>query len=153
MEEPNDVTFNQFAAAHTIGTTACFFMNHRLYDFFPNGGTDPTINPSFVPELKASCPRNGDVNARLAIDQGSEDTFDKQILQNIRSGFAVLHSDARLYEDASTRSVVDSYFGLLSPLLGPSFELDFVNSMIKMGSIGVLTGSEGTIRRVCERFN
>ncbi|XP_009589116.1 peroxidase 43-like [Nicotiana tomentosiformis] len=140
------------SAAHTIGTTACFFMTKRLYNFSPNGGSDPSINPNFLPELKATCPQNGNVNVRLAIDRGSGEAFDSQILQNIRSGFAVLQSDANLYGDETTRRVVDSYFGILSPLLGTSFEADFANAMVKMGRIGVLTGSQGTIRRVCASF-
>lgn len=128
-------------------------MNQRLYEFPANGGSDPSINPRFLPELQSTCPKNGDVNVRLAIDRGSEAVFDSQILNNIRSGMAVLQSDATLYEDEATRSVVDSYFGLLSPFFGPSFEEDFAASMIKMGRIGVLTGSRGEIRRVCSSFN
>ncbi|KAG8368714.1 hypothetical protein BUALT_Bualt15G0074500 [Buddleja alternifolia] len=143
------------SAAHTIGTTACFFMNQRLYTFPPpsGGGTDPSINPMFLPELQSTCPKNGDVNVRLPIDRGSAETFDSQILQNIRSGFAVLQSDASLYQDEATKRIIDSYFGLLSPFFGPSFEADFASSMVKMGRIGVLTGSQGTIRRVCASFN
>ncbi|XP_051146972.1 peroxidase 43 [Andrographis paniculata] len=138
------------SAAHTIGTTACFFMNQRLYHFPPDGsGPDPSINPDFLPELMSVCPPDGDVNARLAIDRGGAETFDSQILQNIRNGFAVLRSDAALYQDTDTRGVVDSYFGFLSPFFGPNFEADFAASMVKMGRIGVLTGSQGTIRRVC----
>ncbi|KAI3453558.1 hypothetical protein Pfo_010221 [Paulownia fortunei] len=86
------------SAAHTIGTTACFFMSQRLYQFpAGGGGSDPSINPEFLPELKSTCPQNGDVNLMLPIDRGSAQTFDTQILQNIRSGFAVLQSDATLY--------------------------------------------------------
>lgn len=128
-------------------------MGQRLYTFSADGSSDPSINPGFLPELKSTCPQNGDVNVRLPIDRGSPQTFDKGILQNIRSGFAVLQSDANLYLDGATKSVVDSYFGLLSPLLGPSFEADFADSMVKMGRIGVLTGTQGTIRRVCSAFD
>ncbi|XP_052205485.1 peroxidase 43 [Diospyros lotus] len=140
-------------AAHTIGTTACFFMTRRLYNFRPGGGSDPAINAQFLEELKSRCPENGDVNVRLPIDRGSAQAFDNQILQNIRGGFAVLESDARLYDDEGTRSVVDSYFGLLSPFVGPFFETDFVESIVKMGAIDVKTGSQGQIRRVCGAFN
>ncbi|KAG6652925.1 peroxidase 43 [Carya illinoinensis] len=142
------------SAAHTVGTTACFFMTRRLYNFFPaGGGADPAINPVFLPELRARCPQNGDVNSRLPIDRGSEQTFDKHILQNIRDGFAVLESDARLNDDETTKSIIDSYFGFLNPLFGPSFEADFVESIVKMGQIGVKTGSRGGIRHVCASFN
>ena len=128
-------------------------MTDRLYNFFPGGGSDPSISPEFLPELKAKCPQDGDVNVRLPMDQGSGETFDKKILENIRGGFAVLRSDASLMEDEATKSVIDSYFGPLNSQFGPSFEEDFVNSMVKMGQIGVETGSDGEIRRVCGAFN
>ncbi|KAK4405089.1 Peroxidase 43 [Sesamum angolense] len=137
------------SAAHTIGTAACFFMGQRLYSFTPAGGSDPSINPVLLPELKSTCPEKGDVGVRLPIDRGSAETFDIQILQNIRSGFAVLQSDASLYQDEATRSVVDSYF----VPFGASFEADFASAMVRMGRIGVLTGSQGTIRRTCAAFN
>ncbi|KFK29115.1 hypothetical protein AALP_AA7G090900 [Arabis alpina] len=141
------------SAAHTIGTTACFFMSKRLYDFLPGGQPDPTINPAFLPELTTQCPQNGDINVRLPMDRLSERLFDKQILRNIKDGFAVLQTDAGLYEDVTTRRVVDSYIGLLNPIFGPTFETDFVKAIVKMGKIGVKTGSKGDIRRVCSAFN
>ncbi|KAD5317985.1 hypothetical protein R6Q59_033297 [Mikania micrantha] len=149
----NDKDLVLLTAAHTIGTTACFFMEERLYNFASSGGPDPSINPRFLPELSSACPKNGDINARLPIDHGSGDTFDIQILENIRSGFAVLQSDAKLMDDQTTRGIVDSYFGILSPLTGPSFEADFVRSMVRMGRIGTKTGSSGNIRHVCRSFN
>ena len=125
-------------------------MTKRLYNFFPTGaGTDPAISSKFLPHLKARCPQNGDVNVRLAIDEGSDQKFDKHVLHNIRKGFAVLESDARLNDDHVTKSVIDSYF----VALGPSFEADFVESIVKMGQIGVKTGFLGEIRRVCSAFN
>ncbi|KAL5714616.1 peroxidase [Ranunculus cassubicifolius] len=144
--------FVLLTAAHTIGTTACFFMTDRLYKF-PTFGSDPTINTAFLPELKAKCPENGDVNVRLGIDHNSEGIFDDQILRNIKNGFAVLASDAKLYTDEETKDVIDSYIGGLSFLFGPSFVNDFAESMVKMGRIGVKTGDQGEIRRVCKAFN
>ncbi|XP_041992895.1 peroxidase 43-like [Salvia splendens] len=137
-------------AAHSIGTTACFFMNNRLYNFPADGGSDPSISPAFLPELQSTCPKNGDINVRLPIDRGSEQVFGSQILQNIRKGFAVLQSDAALYQDESTKAVVDSYF---ADLFRPSFEADFADSMVRMGRIGVLTGLQGTIRQSCASFD
>lgn len=141
------------SAAHTIGTTACFFLERRLHNFFPEGGSDPTINPQFLPELKSQCPQNGDVNVRLGLDRGSDQTFDVQIMRNIRDGFGVLESDAKLYSDESARRVIDSYIGMLSSEFGPFFESDFTDSIVRMGQIGVKTGSNGEIRQVCSAFN
>lgn len=126
----------------------------RLYNFLPGGGPDPSIDPAFLPELMETCPPNGDTNFRLPIDHDSGETFDNQILQNIRSGFAVLESDAKLLDDPSTKPILDSYFGFSNQSAQPSFEADFVKSMVKMGRIGVKTGSKtGEIRRVCNSFN
>ncbi|KAI4342017.1 hypothetical protein MLD38_026680 [Melastoma candidum] len=122
-------------------------MTTHLYNFAQGGGPDPTIDPSFLPELESKCPRNGDVNARITIDHGSEDTFDDQILWNIGGGLAVLQSDAKLNNDPDPRSIHHSYFGTLSPFFGPSFEADFVQSMVK---IGVKTGTDGEIRKVLQ---
>ncbi|XP_021826207.1 peroxidase 43 isoform X2 [Prunus avium] len=117
------------------------------------GGSDPAINPTLLLELKQKCPQNGDVNVRLPIDQGSGQAFDLHILQNIRNGFAVLESDAKLNEDAMTRGIMDNYFGFFSNLpFGPSFEADFVEAILKMGQIGVRTGFQGAPRRVCASF-
>nr|GEZ14630.1 peroxidase 43-like [Tanacetum cinerariifolium] len=126
----------------------------RLYNFVSGGGPDPSIDPHFLPELTETCPPNGDTDFRLPIDHNSGDTFDNQILDNIRSGFAVLQSDAKLMDDPVTRKILDSYFGFSNQSVQPSFEADFINSMIKMGRIGVKTSSErGDIRRVCNTFN
>ncbi|KAK7328209.1 hypothetical protein VNO77_22311 [Canavalia gladiata] len=143
------------SGAHTIGSTACFFMKKRLYNFLPGGGgSDPAISPKFLPQLKERCPENGDVNVRLGIDEGSEQRFDINILKNIREGFAVLESDARLNDDMMTKTVIDSYFTPFALLFGPSsFEADFVDSVVRMGQIGVKTGFVGEIRRMCSAFN
>ncbi|XP_034674246.1 peroxidase 43-like [Vitis riparia] len=138
------------SAAHTIGTTACFFIETRLYNFTRGGGSDPAIDPDFLPKLKAKCPFRGDINVRLPLDPVTEETFDVQILRNIRDGLAVIESDARLYDDRATKRVVDSYIGQRG---SSAFGQDFAEAMVKMGNIGVKTGSQGEIRRICTAVN
>nr|ADE76167.1 unknown [Picea sitchensis] len=138
--------------AHTIGTTACFFIEDRLYNFAADGDADPSINPEYLTELRSTCPKGGDVNTRLALDRGSEFQFDKEFLENMREGNVALQSDSSMYQDGSTRGYIDSYFGLLGGLLGPSFESDFADAIVKMGQVGVKTGSNGKIRTVCSAF-
>nr|XP_043623235.1 peroxidase 43-like [Erigeron canadensis] len=150
----NDKDLVVLSGAHTIGTTACFFLMDRLYNFVPGGGPDPSIDPDFLTQLAENCPPNGDVNFRVPIDNDSSDTFDDRILENIRNGFAVLQSDAKLMDDPFTQQILDSYFGFSNQSVQPSFEADFVKSMVKMGRIGVKTSSKrGEIRRVCNTFN
>ncbi|KAL6515466.1 hypothetical protein OROHE_018500 [Orobanche hederae] len=142
--------------SHTIGTTACVFMTKRLYSFTgTNDDTDfdPEISREFLPELKRLCPRDGDGNDRMPLDTVTSDKFDDQSLGNIKNGFAVLASDARLYNDNITKQVVDSYIHDDAAGAGTSFGQDFSMAMIKMGRIGVKTGSDGEIRQVCDSFN
>lgn len=138
------------AAAHTIGTTACFFLGNRLYNF--NGKSqqsDPSININFVQNLKQKCPKGGDVNARLPMDEKSELVFDDNILRNIKNGFAVIASDARLNDDMATKQVIDAY---VAPS-NSSFFQDFALAMVKLGRLGVKTGTKGEIRKKCSAFN
>ncbi|KAJ8529874.1 hypothetical protein K7X08_036709 [Anisodus acutangulus] len=53
---------------HTIGTSACQFFRYRLYNFNSTGGPDPSIDASFLPQLRALCPQNGDGSKRVALD-------------------------------------------------------------------------------------
>ncbi|XP_015619089.1 peroxidase 43 [Oryza sativa Japonica Group] len=138
-------------AAHTIGTTACFFVKDRLYNYRLRGGgvgSDPSIPAAFLAELKARC-APGDFNTRVALDRGSERDFDDSILRNIRSGLAVIASDAALDASNATRGLVTAYLGAASR----RFERDFVAAMVKMGTIGALTGDDGEVRDVCSQFN
>lgn len=102
------------------------------------------------------CPFGGDTEKRLPLDVGTELTFDAQIFRNIKGGFAVVASDARLYNDDGTRRAVDFYVDenkTGSDNTTSRFGPDFAAAMVKMGRIGVLTGSQGEIRRVCKSFN
>lgn len=144
-------SWNATAAAHTVGTTACFFVKDRLYSYpLPGGaaGSDPSIPASFLAELKSRC-APGDFNTRVPLDRGSEGDFDDSILRNIRAGLAVIASDAALDGSNATRALVGAYLGAASS----SFEQDFVDAMVKMGSIGAITGDAGEIRDVCSAFN
>ncbi|KAB1220920.1 Peroxidase 43 [Morella rubra] len=141
------------SGAHTIGTTACFFLQKRLYNFTTDGRSDPAINPEFLPKLKAICPP-GNLNDRIPLDIVTANTFDEQIFRNIRDGFAVISSDARLNDDQTTKRTLEAYASNGSTeACRPSFTKDFAQAMVKMGKIGVKTGSKGEIRRVCSNFN
>jgi peroxidase len=138
-------------AAHTVGTTACFFVKDRLYDFPLAGGrrgADPSIPAAFLAELKSRC-APGDVNARLPLDRGSEASFDDSILRNIRAGRGVISSDAALTGSNATRGIVDAYLGAAAG----RFRRDIADAIVRMGGIGVLIGDDGEVREVCSAFN
>ena len=143
-----------WVGGHTIGTTACQFFRYRLYNFTTTGnGADPTINPTFLPQLRALCPQNGDGTRRVELDTGfPSNRFDTSFFTNLRNGRGILESDQKLWTDASTRTFVQRFMGIRG-LLGLTFNVEFGKSMVKMSNIGVKTGTEGEIRKVCSVIN
>jgi len=133
--------------AHTIGQTDCQFFSYRLYNFTSTGDADPTINTAYLSDLQSQCPSGGDGSKRVALDKGSNATFDATFFSNVRDGNAALESDQRLWGDNSTKSFVQYYAG------GTSFAAAFSKSMVKMSNIGVMTGTDGEIRKVCSAVN
>ncbi|KAI5060037.1 hypothetical protein GOP47_0024457 [Adiantum capillus-veneris] len=141
------------SGAHTIGQTDCRFFSYRLYNYSLSNQFDPSIDSSFLGQLQQLCPPQGNGLAKVALDTGSQTSFDTSFFKNVNKGFGVLESDQRLMSDPTTSSYVKRYGGLVSGLLGVRFDLAFANSMVKMGNIGVLTGSKGEIRRACSSVN
>jgi peroxidase len=58
----------------------------------------------------------------------------------------VLESDQKLWIDASTKTFVQRFSGL-------SFGVEFGKSMVKMSNIGVKSGADGEIRKLCSAIN
>lgn len=140
--------------AHTIGTAACQFFSYRLYNFSTASanGADPTIDSSFVSQLQALCPQNGDGTKRIDLDTGSSARFDTAFFANVRSGRGILESDQKLWTDPSTRTFVQRFLGGKAPQ-SLNFNVEFAKAMVKMSNIGVKTGTQGEIRKVCAAIN
>ncbi|KAM7478956.1 hypothetical protein LguiA_027169 [Lonicera macranthoides] len=138
--------------AHTIGTSACQFFSYRLYNFNSTGAADPSIDLTFLPQLRALCPQNGDASRRVGLDSGSENRFEPLYYAKIRDGRGILESDQKLWTDASTRVLVQRFLGIRG-LAGLSFNIEFGRSMVKMSNIEVKTGTAGEIRRICSAIN
>ncbi|KAJ7520580.1 hypothetical protein O6H91_19G011500 [Diphasiastrum complanatum] len=141
------------SGAHTIGQTECQFFNYRLYNFSSTGKPDPSMNANTLSKLQQLCPNGGDGSAKVPLDLGSQTSFDTSYFTNVRQGSGVLESDQKLFGDSSTQIYVRTFSGLITGLLGITFDISFINSMIKMSNIGVKTGSDGEIRKVCSAFN
>ena len=126
---------------------------YRLYNFTTTGnGADPSINPSFLPQLQALCPQNSDTTRRVELDTGSQNRFDASFFSNLRKGRGVLESDQMLWTDSSTKTLVQRFLDVRG-LLGLSFNVEFGRSMVKMSNIGVKSSNEGEIRKVCSAIN
>ncbi|XP_002994345.2 peroxidase A2 [Selaginella moellendorffii] len=138
------------SGAHTIGAAQCFTFRNRLYSFNSTAASDPTIDASFLATLQSSCPKESGDDQLSNLDAVTPNRFDNQYYKNLQKNKGLLTSDQELFSgtgsDAAT--LVSSYAS--NPL---TFWRDFKESMIKMGNISPLTGTNGEIRKNCHFVN
>lgn len=131
------------SGAHTIGFVHCDQFLHRIYP------THPDLDPKLAAFLRESCPpKTLDPTVVVSFDVETPRTFDNVYYKNLVKGRGVISSDQRLFTDPSTREQVVRY-----AKSSASFVKDFVLVMQKLGSLGVLTGSDGEIREDCAFVN
>jgi len=143
---PNDMI--ALSGAHTLGFAHCTKVFNRLYNFNKTTKVDPTVNKDYVTELKASCPRNIDPRVAINMDPTTPRQFDNVYYKNLQQGKGLFTSDQVLFTDRRSKPTVDLWANN-----GQLFNQAFINSMIKLGRVGVKTGSNGNIRRDCGAFN
>ncbi|OIV96004.1 hypothetical protein TanjilG_27108 [Lupinus angustifolius] len=138
------------SGAHTIGRAKCSLFIGRLYNFNSTGNPDPTLNTTLLQTLQALCPNNGPGTNLTNLDLTTPDTFDNNYYSNLQSQNGLLQTDQELFSTsgADTIAIVNNFISNQTLF----FEI-FKASMIKMGNIGVLTGSQGEIRTQCNFVN
>jgi len=108
----------------------------------------------FLQSLQQLCSpqSNTNTNPILAdLDLATPATFDNQYYINLLSGEGLLPSDQVLFAGSNndqTAQIVRLYADDEI-----AFFEDFKKAMIRMGSIGVLAGNQGEIRRNCRVVN
>ncbi|KAI5647416.1 hypothetical protein M9H77_33421 [Catharanthus roseus] len=134
------------SGAHTIGLARCTSFLARITN-------DKNINPVFKDMLKRDCPNVAAQNNNTApLDQTST-LFDSRYYQELLQFKGLLHSDQELYKgnngsSENTDALVKKYSVSVK-----AFWHDFTVSIVKMGSIDPLTGSDGEIRSNCRTVN
>lgn len=137
---PTDVV--ALSGGHTIGIGHCTSFTDRLY---PN--QDSSMDKTFAKNLKTTCPTKNSTNTTV-LDIRSPNKFDNKYYVDLMNRQGLFTSDQDLYTDKRTRGIVTS-FAINESLF---FE-EFVNSMIKMGQLSVLTGTQGEVRANCSVRN
>lgn len=138
-----------YAGAHTIGFAQCFTFKTRLFNFGESGKPDPTLDGSLLKNLQSLCPNQAASDTQLApLDPVTSTKFDNIYFKNLVNNSGLLQSDQVLMGNNRTASMVFGYSKL--PYL---FYRDFGASMVNMANIGVLTGSNGEIRKNCKAVN
>ena len=126
--------------AHTVGFAHCFFFSDR---FSP---PDPSMDPTLFAKLNKTCAKKA--SATVFLDQSTASTFDNQFYNQILLKKGILQIDQELALDNSTASIVSGFASN-----GIGFQDSFAKAMVKLGSIEVLVGNAGEIRKSCSAFN
>ena len=114
------------------------------------GDTDPTLNTSYLETLRQICPQGGNASFLTDLDPTTPDAFDNNYFTNLQVQRGLLRSDQQLFstEGADTIEIVNR-FGTNQTAFFESFKA----SMVRMGNISVLTGTDGEIRSNCRAVN
>mgnify|MGYP000246951518 CR=1 FL=1 len=121
---------------------------NRLYQYNATNQVDPSLDIHYASILQAQCPLRGDVNIVQALDPITPFSFDNNYYKNLLLGKGLLASDEALYTDPQTKNIVK-----LFATNQERFFTSFTSAMVKLGNVGVKTGTQGNIRRNCAVFN
>nr|GMD39729.1 peroxidase A2-like [Ipomoea batatas] len=138
------------SGAHTFGRAQCRTFSPRLFNFSNTGNPDPTLNTTYLATLQQICPQGGSGFTVTNLDPTTPDTFDNNYFSNLQTNRGLLQSDQELFSTsgAPTIAIVNNFSANQT-----AFFESFVQSMINMGNISPLTGSNGEIRSNCRRPN
>ncbi|WCJ34031.1 Peroxidase superfamily protein [Euphorbia peplus] len=136
--------------AHTFGRAQCRTFSNRLFNFSGTGSPDPTLNATYLATLQQLCPQNGSTSALANLDPSTPDAFDNNYFANLQNSRGLLQSDQELFSTsgAPTVAIVNTFSANQT-----AFFERFVQSMINMGNISPLIGTNGQIRADCKRVN
>ncbi|RVW56440.1 Cationic peroxidase 1 [Vitis vinifera] len=127
---------------HTIGLARCTNFRDRIYN-------ETNIKPKFAASLRGICPKEGGDDNTATLDATTAN-FDTEYFKDLLKLKGLLHSDQELFKGVGSAS--DGLVQYYSNNPG-AFFADFGVSMIKMGNMKPLTGSDGEIRMNCRKIN
>lgn len=134
------------SGAHTIGRAHCGSFSIRLYNNSGVGDTDPSLDPNYAAHLKTICSPS-DRTTAVPMDPDTPLVFDNNYYNLLQENKGLFRSDAALLVGNRGRGIVYD----LSR--GRDFPERFVEAMVKLVELDVLTGSDGEIRKNCHFVN
>ncbi|CAM0913581.1 unnamed protein product [Alopecurus aequalis] len=136
--------------AHTVGVTHCSVIkNSRLYNYGGRSGTaDPSLDPYYAFVYKTYvCPNQPSSDNNIVFLDESALKVDNNFYKMLQKHRGVLSIDQNLYTDGSTKWMVDMLANT------NNFSWLFPVALVKLSEVNVLTGAQGEIRKVCNKFN
>nr|XP_043625419.1 peroxidase 5-like [Erigeron canadensis] len=134
------------SAAHSIGRADCRFAASRLY-LFNGNGTDPSLDPKYAALMKKKCPKDK-LSGVTELDIVTPNRLDNQYYRNVNQHQVLFSSDQSLLDSTMTARMVSNYAN--NPI---AWRKDFAAAMVRLGSVKVLTGTKGEIRKKCGAIN
>ncbi|XP_058067818.1 peroxidase 18-like [Magnolia sinica] len=138
------------SGAHTIGSAHCSAFSDRFKED-SNGKLTPidrSLDKAYADQLTNQCPADASTSITVSNDPETPQVFDNQFYRNLLAGKGLFQSDSVLFTDGRTKEMVEEF--------SESQEIFFERwaaSFIKLTTVGVKTGNEGEIRRVCNLTN
>ncbi|KAK8449895.1 hypothetical protein SEVIR_7G282533v4 [Setaria viridis] len=114
-------------------------------------GIDPALSKAYAFLLQRICPRNTGQffqNTTTFMDLITPTKLDNKYYVGLTNNLGLFQSDAALLTNATMKALVDSFIRSEA-----TWKSKFARSMVKMGQIGVLSGTQGEIRRNCRAIN
>ncbi|XVF66228.1 hypothetical protein PTKIN_Ptkin10aG0018800 [Pterospermum kingtungense] len=141
------------SGAHSIGDSHCSSFFKRLYSFNKTFAQDPSMDPSYASFLKTKCPmqlktRSTSPDPLVPFDPVTPNRLANNYYKNLKSSRGLLASDQVLWDSVLTRKLVKK--NVNHPR---TWAAKFAAAMVHMGSIDVLTGKQGEIRKNCRVVN
>nr|AFK48200.1 unknown [Lotus japonicus] len=129
------------SGAHTFGRAHCGTFFNRLSPL------DPNMDKTLAKNLTATCPAQNSTNT-ANLDIRTPNVFDNKYYLDLMNRQGVFTSDQDLLSDKRTKGLVNA-FAVNQTLF---FE-KFVDAVIKLSQLDVLTGNQGEIRGRCNVVN
>ncbi|PAN17419.1 hypothetical protein PAHAL_3G130400 [Panicum hallii] len=146
------------SGAHSIGVSHCSSFAgvpdnpaDRLYNFSSPDKIDPALSKAYAFLLKSICPSNSSQffpTTTTLMDLITPTKLDNKYYVGLSNNLGLFISDAALLTNATMKALVDSFVRSEA-----TWKAKFARSMLKMGQIEVLTGTQGEIRRNCRVIN
>ncbi|XAR49234.1 Peroxidase [Bertholletia excelsa] len=147
-----NLTLNEMvtlSGAHSIGVSHCSSFSNRLYALNSTYYQDPSMDSQFAGALKAGCPRPpSSQDPTVVLDVLTPHRLDNAYYKDLMMRRGLLTSDQTLLSHPPTARMVRR-----NARHGGTWAKKFAAAMVRMGSIGVLTGRQGEIRRNCRVVN
>lgn len=134
------------SGTHSIGVSHCSSFSSRLYPT-----RDLSLDASYAAFLKTKCPPPSNTTGRdptVPLESQTPNRLDNKYYQELAQFRGLLASDETLYTSPSTSRLVSN-----NAKNGLVWAEKFAEAMVRMGSIEVLTGTQGEIRKVCSKVN